>query len=916
MPNSLKIKIRTKIIFGYVLVLLCLGVFLWVVSGRIISLQQEADFIKQHDIEVNNLTHEIEKNMLELETGQRGFVITGDPVYLEPYELALSTWEMNYNKLQQLIADNETQLTNLANIKENINKWIEVAGEPAVRLKQAGQDEEALHFFINDPGQPAMQMIRSQFTEFRDMERQLTTQRINAIKNSNTNLLISMYSLWAAVAFATILAALVISKSIVMPIRQVTEMISDIADGVADGGSLSRRIKVNTHDEVLDLAENTNKLLTNVSRQAWVKDQVSIMSALLQSADRLDTLCRFFIYKAAGVLNVPFAALFINRNDTELVKAAAFADPDGEPWDKVRDRFTPGEGLVGQCMVEKRIIQFDDIPPNYVRIESGLGDAEPSSLLLAPVMFEGNVLGVIEMAMFKPMNDETRQLLEQLLQVLGASMNSMLIKMEIQQLYREAQALNEELQVQSEELQAQTEELQAQTEELQMHASEAQVLNEQLEAQKDAAEQVAKELEKYAEQVEQSSTYKSQFLANMSHELRTPLNSMLILSQILSENKQGNLTEEEQNYASVIHKSGSELLNLINDILDLSKVEAGKMAVEMDLVNVTELPEVMRGYFEKSAENKHLSFEIEMDPNIPSIIYSDGMRLHQILRNLLSNAIKFTDKGKVKLAIGTVDSLNTDDYNSDNELITFTVEDTGIGISDENLKPIFEAFRQGDGATARKFGGTGLGLSISLQLAKLLGGHITVNSIEGVGSKFTLYLPLNTNGDHNQNESLFIVPEVAATIEKTHRLNFNSLLEDDSQKWNQTVQLEGITVLLVDDDIRNVYGLTNALENVNMKVMTARNGYECLEILDTEQNIDVVLLDIMMPEMDGYETMKRIRENPALQTLPIIVLTAKAMKEDKEKCLAAGANGYISKPVQLSDIIAAIRVSLMDVTYI
>lgn len=758
MANSLKIKIRTKIIFGYVLVLVCLGLFLLIVSGRINSLQQEADFIEQRDIEVHNLTHEIEKNMLELETGQRGFVITGDPAYLEPFKLALSQWEMNYNKLQQLISDSETQLANLANIKENINKWIEVAGQPAVRLKRAGQDEEALHFFIDDPGQPAMQMIRSQFIEFRNTERQLTAERIDAIKNSNDNLLTSMYLLWAAVAFVTILSAFVISKSIVKPIRQVTEMISDIADGVADGDSLSQRIKVNTRDEVLDLAENTNKLLDNVSRHAWIKDQVTIMSALLQSADRLDTLARFFIYKVAGALNVPYAALFINRNDTELVKAAAFADPDGEPWDKVRDRFAPGEGLVGQCMLEKRFIYIDDIPPNYVRIESGLGDSEPSSLLVAPIMFEDHVLGVIELAMFKPMNQESRQLLDQLLQVLGAAMNSMLNKMEIQQLYREAQALNEELQVQ-------TEELQSQTVELQMHASEAKILNEQLEAQKDAAEQAAKELEKYAEQVEQSSTYKSQFLANMSHELRTPLNSMLILSQILSENQEGHLTKEEQNYASIIYKSGSELLSLINDILDLSKVEAGKMVIEMDWVNLTELPEVMRGYFEKMAENKHLSLEIEMDSNIPHVIYSDSMRLHQILRNLLSNAIKFTDEGKVKLSIGIVQSLNTDEYSSDNGLIAFTVEDTGIGISDENMKSIFEAFRQGDGATARKFGGTGLGLSISLQLSKLLGGHITVESQEGAGSRFTLYLPMNTGEDHSGN--LFLVPEVAATIEKT-----------------------------------------------------------------------------------------------------------------------------------------------------
>ncbi|WP_054958284.1 response regulator [Paenibacillus dakarensis] len=913
MSNNIRIKIRTKIMLGYVLVLLCLGVFLFVVSGRLSSLQQESDFIEKHDIEVHNLTNEIEKNMLELETGQRGYVITGDPVYLEPYEQALSSWEMNYNRLYQLILGNETQLNNLENIKSNINKWIEVAGKPAVRLKQVGQDEEALQFFINDPGQQAIQLVHKQFTSFRSTERELTSNRINQIKKSNQNLMITMYSLWAAMASATILAALFVSRSIVKPIRIVTEMISDIADGVADGGNLSSRIKVNTRDEVFDLAETTNKLLCNVSRQSWIKDQITVMSALLQSADKMDTLSRFFIHKAAGVLGVPYAALFINQNDTELVKAAAFADPIGEPWDKVRDRFSPGEGLVGQCMIEQRLIQFNDIPPNYVRIESGLRDAEPTSLVVAPAMFEGKVLAVVELGMFKPLAAEQIQLLEQFLQLLGVTLNSMFYKMEIQHLYQESQALNEELQVQSEELQTQTEELQAQTEELQLHAEESRQLNKRLKAKKIAAEVAAKELERYAEQVEQSSKYKSQFLANMSHELRTPLNSMLILSQILAENKQGNLSEEEENYASVIHKSGTELLNLINDILDLSKVEAGKLQVDMDLVNLTELPEVMKGYFGKSAENKQLSFEIEVNPEVPDTIHSDGMRLHQILRNLLSNAIKFTDKGKVRLVIDKVNYVREDDFTSDEEMITFTVEDTGIGIPEAHFKRIFEAFQQGDGATtARKFGGTGLGLSISLQLAHLLGGHISVKSTEGEGSRFTLYIPSSSNCSAS-SENLFIIPEVAATMEKTPRWNINSLLEDDFQEWDQSLQLEGRSILIVDDDIRNVYGFTNAFEKLKMKVLTAQNGYECLEVLQAEQTVDVVLLDIMMPEMDGYEALKRIRENPDYESLPVIVLSAKAMKEDKDKCLAAGANGYMSKPVQLSDVIAAIRVSLMNV---
>ncbi|GAE04923.1 CHASE3 domain-containing protein [Paenibacillus sp. JCM 10914] len=720
MSNNLKFNIRSKIVIGYLLILLCLGAFLWIVSERISSLQREADFIEKHDIEVHNLTHEIEKDLLEMETGQRGYVITGDDTYLEPFNQALSSWQIHYNKLYQLIGNSTEQTNLLDNIKENIQYWIANAGQPAVQLKQLGQDDEALHFFLNDPGQQAMNSIHQLFLTFRMTERELTSNRIEEMKSSNTQLLYTMYGLWAGAAIITICAAWIISKSIVRPITQVTAMITDITNG----GNLGQRVQVHSNDEVRHLADQTNELLAQVSRQNWAKDHVTVMATLLQSADKVETASQFYIHKVASIMKLPYGAFYINRNGTELVKSAAFADPDGEPWNKVRDRFLPGEGLVGQCMLEKRMILLDDLPPHYVRIESGLGDAEPSTLLLAPVMFESQVVGVVELAKFSPFDALEIQLLEQMNQQLGIALNSIRNKIEIQQLYHESQTLNEELQ-------SQTEELQAQTEELQTHSIEMQMLNERLETQNQAALIAAQELEKYAQELEKSSKYKSQFLANMSHELRTPLNSMLILSQILAENKQGSLTEEEQHYASVIHNSGGELLNLINDILDLSKVEAGKMQIEMDLVNLTELPELMQDYFAKSAESKNLDFVIEMGSNLPDMMYSDGLRLHQILRNLLSNAIKFTESGSVTLRVMKLDSVATHDFVIGGDVIAFSVEDTGIGIAAEHLSPIFEAFHQGEEAAARKFGGTGLGLSISLHLAKLLGGYIMVESEEG-----------------------------------------------------------------------------------------------------------------------------------------------------------------------------------------
>ena len=322
--------------------------------------------------------------MLEMETGQRGYVITGDETYLEPFNQALSSWQINYNKLYKLVSDNSEQANHLENIKENIKEWITNAGQPAVQLMQLGQDEEALHFFINDPGKQAMNSIHELFLSFRSKERELTTSRIEEMKESNTRLLYTMYLLWAGAALITICAAWVISKSIVKPINQVTNVISDIVKG----GNISQRIHVHSNDEVRHLADTTNELLAQVGRENWAKDHVSVMSTILQSSDRVETAVQFFIHKLASILKLPYGAVFITRSGSELVKAAAFADPDGEPWNKVRDRFLPGEGLVGQCMLEQRMIILDDIPPHYVRIESGLGDAEPSTLLLAPVMFE------------------------------------------------------------------------------------------------------------------------------------------------------------------------------------------------------------------------------------------------------------------------------------------------------------------------------------------------------------------------------------------------------------------------------------------------------------------------------------------------------------------------------------------------
>ncbi|AJS61509.1 hypothetical protein UB51_11895 [Paenibacillus sp. IHBB 10380] len=896
-------KISTRIILGYVLILFCLGAFLGIISERVQSLQRETDFISDHDIQVHDLTHSIEKNVLDMETGQRGYIITGETNYLEPYDTALSKWPLEYNQLYQLVSDNPVQQKNLQDIQQNIMQWINNEGSLLISLKKNNQEEELLRSFNSDSGKNKMDFLRNQFATFLEIEKTLTDERVATLAENNKNLMITIYSLWILVAIVSIAAALMISRNIVNPIKLVIEAINEIAAG----GNLTRRIEVRRQDETSRLADSTNELLAVMDRKNWTKDQIARMSTIIQSASNLSSLGQIFLDNIAGLLNILFGILYVTK-EKQLEKVASYAGSFEDNSGLGKDSFLWGEGLVGQSAKEKRMLILNQIPNDYMVIHSGLGHAIPNEIIVAPVEFEGKVLAVIELGSLVSCTPQQLDLLKQLLLTLGVTMHSVINKMEIQELYNESSALNEELQVQSEELQVQSEELL-------MQAAEMQALNEKLEGQINEAETTALELEKYTIQLQTSSGYKSQFLANMSHELRTPLNSMLILSQMLSENRNNTLLPEEQNYAAVIHSSGSDLLNLINDILDLSKVEAGQIELDIGTLNLTELPEIMHCTFFKMAENKSINLKIELGENTPNTLYTDELRLHQILRNLLSNAIKFTERGEVSLKIYQVEAINTPEFSIASKVIAFTVRDTGIGISPEQQGFIFEAFKQADGATARKYGGTGLGLSISVQLARLLGGYIHVESELGTGSVFTLYLPV-TDPDSGIRPPLFLLDEAASTQEYRNDYNGKLLWENQSQSpesdllQSNSELFDGKRILVVDDDIRNVYALANALEKFNMQIMTAKNGYECLDILQSDTPVDLVLMDIMMPEMDGYQTMTNIRQTLEMTELPIIALTAKAMKEDRDKCLSAGASDYLSKPLDITQVILSMKVLL------
>lgn len=654
-----------------------------------------------------------------------------------------------------------------------------------------------------------------------------------------------------------------------------------------------------TYNEMVGALEkfsaNEKQYRKVLEEENWLKTKYGEIAIKVQRSQQLESFGQLFMANIAPMVEAT-CGIFYFKGDKQnsYSKIASYAD-NGDK-DLGKESFRIGEGLIGQCALNHEVILLEKVPEDYIDIKSGLGSATPTSLIIIPIEFDGEVIGVIELAKFTSYTPMQRRLLEQVCNSIGPNLNRITNHMEIARLLSESQTLTEELQTQSEELQQQQEELRT--------------INDELHEENRRTEEKTKELEIIQGDLEQknreillSSKYKSEFLANMSHELRTPLNSMLILSQILAENDQGNLTRKQIEYAETIHSSGNDLLNLINDILDLAKIESGKVQVYPEQLQLSDIKAFVERQFSPVSKYKGLDFNIIFEKNIPTTIFTDDQRLKQILKNLLSNAFKFTNNGSITLRVEP----GTEETNSK---IIFSVTDTGIGIDKEKQEVIFEAFSQVDGTTSRKYGGTGLGLSISRELSQLLGGYVTVESIEGHGSTFSLYLP---DYENNINEDAGLL--VAATEEEqllmddalTNIFQVSSVQNSDLYTEDLNEDLENKHVLIVDDDMRNVFALTSALERQNMNVIFAENGIEAIEILNSNK-VDIVLMDIMMPEMDGYEAMVKIRQSDQLKDLPIIALTAKAMKNDREKCITAGATDYISKPVDMDQLLSLIKV--------
>jgi signal transduction histidine kinase/HAMP domain-containing protein/ActR/RegA family two-component response regulator len=692
--------------------------------------------------------------------------------------------------------------------------------------------------------------------------------------------------------------------------------ISAVSTAVASG-DLTQQISVAARGEIADLKDTINQMIANLrsttrenAEQSWLDSNLVRIGGQLQGQRDLVEVCQMIMNEVVPLVNAQVGAFFLAAEPAIItggdaarwVMCGGYAMSAGDP----PLSFGAGEGLVGQAAATRRVIRVEDVPADYLLIRSGMGTVTPRALVVLPVLFEGECLGVIELGSVKPFSALDLTFLERLVATIGVAITTIRASRRTEELLSQSQGLAMELQDQSAELQRANAELEEKAEQLSQQNRNVEIKNMEIDAAR-------RGVEEKAQQLALASQYKTEFLANMSHELRTPLNSLLLLSRLLADNPNNNLTDKQIEFASTIHSAGSDLLRLIDDILDLSKIEAGRVDVDAAPVDLAQVRAYVEQAFGPQAEEKGLELRVEADPDLPETITTDAQRLQQVLRNLIANAVKFTDSGHVTLHVGLVQAGTLHGVpvlDSARSVIGFVVRDTGIGIPDDKLEMIFGAFQQADGTTSRKYGGTGLGLSISKELARMLGGKIEVTSEVGKGSVFTLLLP-------------DVLPPVTAAAARMmpRRTSLAPITSPPPSERPGTgpilrtgpggpagvrsaPELAGVTVLIVDDDVRNVFALTSALELHGLTVLYADNGVEGIRLLTEHQEVDVVLMDAMMPDIDGNETTRRIRQLPQGRELPVVFLTAKAMPGDRESSLAAGATEYVTKPVDLDELLA------------
>ncbi|TQF11220.1 response regulator [Myxococcus llanfairpwllgwyngyllgogerychwyrndrobwllllantysiliogogogochensis] len=830
-----------------------------ILSYRSLESHSGAAELVRHTMEVSERMKTLLSTLKDAETGQRGFLLTGERTYLEPYTSASRAIPGQLERIRQLVSDNDSQLQRLEALKPLVEAKIAEL-QTTIDLKTAGQSEAALTRVRTNEGIELMNRVRLLVEQMENEERQLLAERSGAFQSSATT---SLIVTWLGSALLLVLV------------------------GVS--------------------AFMTSRDYRARSIHAWMQEGQTLLATRMQGGPRLDQLGDQVLQFLAQYLDAQVGAIYLADSLESFQRFAGYALPPSflDPSAQAR----PGNGLVGQAIKENRVFHLRDVPEGYLPINSSLGQGKPRHLLVVPTHVDGRVNAVLELGFLHPVHPSDLELLQRVSESVGMAVRSANDRTRLEQLLEETRRQSEELQAQQEELRASNEEIEEQSRvlrdsqsRLEQQQAELEQTNAQLETQTNLLERqrdtltVAQaELTEKATELERTSRYKSEFLANMSHELRTPLNSSLILAKLLADNKTGNLTEEQVKFAQTITSAGNDLLALINDILDLSRIEAGKVELEPEVVSLPRFVENISRSFHVLAREKQIGFSTRVDPGSAESLETDPQRLGQVLKNLLANALKFTEKGEVSLHVSPVGPGH----------LAFAVRDTGIGIPAHLQGLIFEAFRQADGSTHRKYGGSGLGLSISRDLARLLGGDVSVESEPGKGSTFTLTVPVALAASASGPLPLAPTPSERAAqlpapvLADVQMKSLPAPIEDDRERLVPGARL----ILVVEDDPHFAEILRDLSRELGFLCVATDRGGTAYEVAVAYQP-SAILLDMNLPDQSGLMVLDQLKRDPRTRHIPVHVIS---VTDASREALERGAVGYALKPVKREQLMEAVR---------
>jgi CheY-like chemotaxis protein/CHASE3 domain sensor protein len=845
--------------------------------GLIVFLLSAISRVEQTDRVVRNAS-ELQRRTIDMETGLRGFLITGEESFLEPYQSALPRIKGDIEALQGQVSDNRQQGERIGRIAALQTEWNEFARE-MIAARRDGGDYQAL--VRQGRGKRLSDDMRAEFTAFMDTQQGLRFQR-NEEANRTSWLVVGVFLLFT----------LVFTGMVAYFGRRQLMRLSDSYDAV-----------------LREQAAHAERL----AQQAWLRSAQTEMVGELVGELSANDLGRKVLAFFSRRLGCAVGALYVRERHGTLRRAASYGfSMEAEATPQV---FSPTQSLVGQAAAEKRRMLIEPIQADYLKVNSGLGEMAPSAVLLVPVASDGIVNGVVELGLPGAPDGRTIELLDLVAEDIGASLAAARYREQLQDALAETQQLNEELQVQQEELRTANEELEEQSRALRTsqamlenQQAELEQTNSQLSERTEALDQrnaalrrVQRDLEDRADELQRASRYKSEFLANMSHELRTPLNSALILAKLLGDNPQGNLSAEQVKFAESIYSSGNDLLTLINDILDISKVEAGKLEVVIEDVAPAKLAQSLERTFSPLAAEKRLGFKLTMHPDVPASLVTDRHRVEQILKNLLSNALKFTDSGEVALVVSAAPDGGA----------VFAVSDSGIGIAPEQQELIFEAFRQADGTTSRRYGGTGLGLSISRDLTRLLGGTLALQSQPGQGSTFTLQLPAVAPQASRQTPAAAPAKAAAARAPSSPSLSPASravpvapappvVVPAPQFSDDRTLPRDQVRrVLVIEDEPQFAHILYDLAHELGYRCLVAHGAADGFDL--AQQLLpDAILLDMRLPDSTGLDLLQRLKDSPETRHIPIHVVSA--ADDAQAAALQMGAIGYARKPATRAEL--------------